>query len=84
MVTSSRGMPSSSPPSRSTIAVLGARPSNALMALFVRLRARSSRTYPNSTRVVMTAAASEYTATSPSALRKDGGKIRGHKVATRL
>ncbi len=44
-------------------AVLGARPSKARMALPVRERARSSRTWPSRTRTVITLAASKYRST---------------------
>ena len=54
------------------------------MAAPVRLRARSSRTWPSSTRVVMAAAASKYTGGTPPISRKDVGKICGNTVATRL
>src|SRR6266498_4365198 len=63
--TRSRGTSVSVPSSRSSRAVLGASPNNALIALLVLLRARSSNTWPSSTSVVITAAASKYTATSP-------------------
>ena len=57
--TRSSGRSFSSPLSGITRAVLGARPSRARMAVDVRLRARSSSTWPSSTRVVITAAASK-------------------------
>ena len=50
---------SRSSPSRITRAILGARPSSALMAAVVRLRARISSTWPSSTRTVMTIAVSK-------------------------
>ena len=55
----SSGTSSSVPSSRKRRAVFGARPSNALIAVLVSLRARSSNTWPSRTSVVMTAAASK-------------------------
>jgi hypothetical protein len=57
--TCSSGMSSSPPSSRRIRAVLGASPSRALIALDVRLRARSSSTCPKRTSAVITAAASK-------------------------
>jgi hypothetical protein len=57
--TCSRGTSSSTPSALTRRAVGGASPSRALIALLVRLRARSSSTCPSSTRVVMMAAASK-------------------------
>jgi len=57
--TCSSGMSSSLPSAPTRRAVLGASPSSARMALPVADRARSSSTWPRSTRVVMTAAASK-------------------------
>lgn len=54
------------------------------MAEPVWLRARSSRTCPSKTSVVITAADSKYTATVPSGPRNAAGKIPGNSVATRL
>ena len=54
------------------------------MALLVWLRARNSRTCPSRTSVVMTAAASKYTATSPPCVRKEAGKRPGTSVAITL
>ena len=48
------------------------------------LRARNSSTWPSSTSVVITAAASKYVATLPSASRNDAGNIPGARTATRL
>ena len=58
-LTCSRGMSASVPSSRTRRAVLGASPNKALIARLVLLRARSSNTWPSSTKVVITAAASK-------------------------
>ena len=57
--TSSRGTSASEPSAARRRAVFGARPSRALMAPLVRWRARSSSTWPISTRVTITAADSK-------------------------
>jgi hypothetical protein len=57
--TASSGTSSSAPSSRTRRAVLGAMPKSCLMAALVRLRARSSSTWPRSMSVVMTPAASK-------------------------
>ena len=61
-------------------AVFGARPSSARIAAPVRLRARSSSTWPSSTSVMITAAASKYTADVPRRVaerrRKEPGRQR--------
>jgi hypothetical protein len=62
----------------------GASPRRARMAAPVWLRALNSRTCPRSTRVVIAAAASKYTATPPVSSRKDAGKILGNSAAIRL
>ena len=82
-LTRSSGMSCSLPPGRIRRAVLGARSSKARIALPVRVRADSSSTWPSSTKAVITAAASKYTATFPS-IRNDSGKIAGNRVAMRL
>ncbi len=79
--TCSSGTSYSLPSSRMMRASLGERSSSARMALLVRLRARSSRTCPSSTRTMIAAAASKYTSGWPSMhahggwedLRSDGG-----------
>ena len=65
-------------------AIFGASFSKARMAPPVRSRARSSSTWPSSTSAVMTAAASKYTATVPSACCMTAGKIPGNSKATVL
>ncbi len=75
---------SSSPFASRRRAVLGARRRSALIAPEVRSRARSSRSWPSRTRTVITAAASKYTATVPSALRKAGGNSSGVSAAIML
>ncbi len=75
---------SSSRPSRKTRAIFGVRSSKARIAAPVRLRARNSSTCPNSTNVVIAAAASKYTAGIPPISRNDAGNICGKTVATRL
>ena len=80
----SSGTSISVPSSRISRAVFGARPSSALIAAPVRLRARSSITWPSRTSVVIAAAASKYTATSPPAPRNDAGKIPGNNTPTTL
>ena len=82
--TSSSGTSSSAPMSSSRRAVFGAMPSSARIAAPVRLRARSSRIWPSSTSVTITAAASKYTGTSPVPVRKESGKIPGASAATTL
>jgi hypothetical protein len=57
--TRSSAISSSRPSGLIVRAVLGARPSNARIALLVLLRARSSRTWPSSTSAVIAAAASK-------------------------
>ena len=54
------------------------------MAVFVLLLALNSNTWPKRTSVVITAAASKYTATNPSFVCIKGGKISGKNSATRL
>ena len=54
------------------------------MAPLVASRARSSSTCPRSTSTVITAAASKYTGTAPSWLRKAAGNAPGASVATML
>ncbi len=71
-------------PSRRMRAVFGVRSSKARIAAPVRLRARSSSTWPSSTNVVIAAAASKYTAGIPSISRNDAGKIPGARVAATL
>jgi hypothetical protein len=82
--TASSGISSSRPSSRTMRAVLGARPSSILMAALVRLRARSSITCPSSTSAVITAAASKYTGTMPSAMRMFAGNNPGSSKPTVL
>src|SRR5580692_6626176 len=82
--TTSRGTSVSDPSSRIRRAVFGERPSNALIAAPVRLLARNSITCPSSTRAVMAAAASKYTATSPSPPRNDAGNTPGKSTPTTL
>ena len=82
--TCSSGMSSSVPSSRTMRAVFGASPSSSRMAALVRLRARSSSTWPSSTRAVITAAASKYTGTTPIALNTERGKSPGATAATTL
>jgi hypothetical protein len=73
---------SSSLPSRAIrFAFGGASSSSARIAPEVRLLALSSSTWPSSTSVVMTAAASKYTATSPCMPRNASGKMPGATVA---
>ena len=55
-----------------------------LIAAPVRCRARNSRTWPTSTSVTMTAAASKYTGTCPIASRTVAGKRPGATTATTL
>jgi hypothetical protein len=91
---SSSGTSSSSPPGRMRRAVFGARSSSALMAPEVASRARSSSTWPSSTKTVMTAAASNYTFTLPAPVataipsaivsRNESGKAPGATVAMTL
>jgi hypothetical protein len=50
------------------------------MAALVRLRARSSSTWPSRTRTVMTTAVSKYVSTMPC-MRKPWGKRSGASVA---
>ena len=59
VTTCSSGISSSLPSARTMRARFGARPSNSLIAALVWLRARNSSTWPSSTRVVITAAASK-------------------------
>ena len=75
---------SSCPSAVTRVAVFGARSSSARIAPDVFSRARSSRTWPNSTSTVMTAAASKYTGTAPSAMRSAAGNHAGSTVATTL
>ena len=77
------GTSSSVPSAAMRLAVLGARPSSDLMAAEVCDRALSSSIWPNRVSEMMTAAASKYTATTPSTT-KTGGKICGATVATTL
>jgi len=70
--------------STSKCAVAGERRSRLRSALEVRLRARNSSTWPSSTSVTITAAASKYTGTSPPAPRKAAGKMLGATVASTL
>ena len=58
-LTCSSGTSRSLPSSATSRAVFGARPSSALIALLVWLRAFNSSTWPSSTSVVITAAASK-------------------------
>ena len=62
-------------------AVFGASPSRLRIAAPVRLRARSSSTWPSSTSTTMTAAGSKYTATAPS--MPEGVRERGPAQASR-
>ena len=55
-----------------------------MIAAPVRLLARNSITCPSSTSVVMAAAASKYTATSPSPPRNDSGNAPGKSTPTTL
>ena len=75
---------SSSRPWASRRAVRGARPSRARRAPPVAWRARSSRTCPSSTSVVMTAAASKYTGGPPPCVWNEWGNRPGRRVATTL
>ena len=77
------GTSSSVPSDRMRRAVLGARPSNDLMAAEVCERALSSSTCPSSVSEMMTAAASKYTATRPMET-KESGNTWGATVATTL
>ena len=80
----SSGTSVSVPSAATRRAVLGARCSKALMAALVWPRALSSNTCPNNTNTAITAAASKYTATTPSASLKVGGKICGNTMAITL
>ena len=82
--TASRPMSSSVSSALTRRAVFGARSSNARIAPPVCSRARSSRTCPSRTSTVMTAAASKYTATVPSAERRVSGNAPGMTVPTTL
>ena len=82
--TAASGTSSSDPSSRTRRAIAGARLSSARIAPPVCSRARNSSIWPSSTSTTMTAAASKYTATEPSAARKASGKIPGATVATTL
>ena len=73
----SNGTSDSAPSSRTSRAVLGAKPSSALIAALVWLRARSSNTWPKSTSVTMTPAASKYPATRPFSPRNASGNADG-------
>ena len=77
------GISSSVPSARMRRAVLGARPSSALIAAPVSERAFSSSTWPSSVSEMITAAASKYTATC-SPMRKEAGNTSGATVATTL
>ena len=74
---------SRSSPSRTRRAVFGARPSSALIAAVVRLRARISSICPSSTSTVIIIAVSKYGSTTPP-MRKPTGKMPGATVATTL
>ncbi len=82
--TCSSGMSSSLPSSRTMRAVFGASPSSNLIAALVWPRARNSSTCPSNTSVVITAAASKYTATVPSACCMLGGNRPGNSNANTL
>ena len=83
-LTWSSGTSTSVPSSRIRRAVFGARPKRALIAAPVWLLARNSITCPRSTNVVMAAAASKYTATSPPGPRNFPGNMPGKAVPTTL
>ena len=83
-LTSSRAISSSCPSSRTILAVFGASPSNSLIAALVWLRARNSSTWPSRTRVVITAAASKYTATVPPGCNISSGNMPGSNRAITL
>ena len=81
--TSASGTSRSVPSASIRRAVFGARPSRLRIAALVRLRARSSSTWPSSTRTTIAAAGSKYTATAPP-MRNECGKRSGASVATTL
>src|ERR1035437_8607180 len=82
--TRSSGTSASPPLSSRRLAVFGARPSKARIALLVWLRARSSITCPRRTSATITAAGSKYTSICPPAPRNDSGNTWGTTVAKTL
>jgi hypothetical protein len=72
-----------SEPVESTLcATFGASRSNARIAPDVWARARSSSTWPSSTNVTITAAASKYNGGAPDPSANEGGRMPGAAVAT--